>query len=146
MDKVEEVLDKPLLQVVLLLFLYGMECNFQERNSVVTVFPLFSSGSQCDCKISMYGRVFVNEGEVDSGVKVVAVFLWSLSLKDPVWSCRRCNPCVEYHSTKHFCFSWRILMMALWTCVSRLDVKSISGVAYGCTASEFCLDTLSKAS
>ena len=104
MDKVGEVLDKPLLQVVLLLFLYGMECNFQERNSVVAVFPLVSSSSQCDCKRSMYGRVFVNVGEVNSGVKVVAVFLWSLSLKDPVWSYSRYNPCVEYHSTKHFSF------------------------------------------
>ena len=50
MDKVGEVLDKPLLQVVLLLFLYGVECNFQERNSIVTVFSLVSGGSECDCK------------------------------------------------------------------------------------------------
>ena len=84
MDKVGEVLDKPLLQVVLLLFLCGVECNFQERNSVVTVFSLVSSGSQCDCTSTMYGRVFVNVGEVNSGAEVVAVFLWSLSLKDPV--------------------------------------------------------------
>ena len=77
----------------------------------------------------MYGRVFVNVGEVDNGVEVVAVFLWSLSLKDPVRSRSRGNPCLEYHSTEHFAFSWRVLMMALWTSVTRLDVKRISGVA-----------------
>ena len=103
MDKVGEVLDKPLLQVVLLLFLCGMECDFQKRNSVVTIIPLVNSGGQCTCKRTVYGRVFVNVGKVDNGVRVLAAPLWPLSLKDPVWPYSRRNPCVEYQSTRDFC-------------------------------------------
>ena len=49
----------------------------------------------------MYGRVCVNVGEAGNGVVVVAVLLWSLSLKDPVRSGSRGNPCLEYYSTEH---------------------------------------------
>ena len=131
MDKVGEVLDKPLLLVVLLLFLCGMECDFEERNSVVTIVPLVSSGSQCTCKGTVYGRMFVHVGEVDSGVREPAAPLWPLSLKDPVWPYSRRNPCVEYQSTQDLFFSRSILMIARWTSVTRLDVKRISDVAYG---------------
>ena len=118
MDKVGEVLGRPFLQVVLLLFLCSMECDFQERSSVVIIFPLVSSGSQCACKGSMYGRVFVDVGEVDSGVRVVAV-LFCLFLSK-ILSGLIVDATHAWSITRHktFFFSWRILMMALWTCVT----------------------------
>ena len=129
MDEVGEIFDKPLLQVDLLLQLRGVECDFQERNPIITVPSMVGGGCQCLREGSGQRRVVNDVGEVNGGMVVVSIFLWALSFEDPVWSCSRDDPCMECYSTVCFLLSWKVLIMALWICVTLLDVKRISSVA-----------------
>ena len=81
MDKVGEVLGKALLQVDLLLLLSGVQCDFEERYSVVTIMSLTFHCGKCNSKGASFRRVLSDVSEVYSSIGATAWLLGPLSLK-----------------------------------------------------------------